>query len=123
MLAAGVVLTGAAGNSLLRVGLSSAAPLALSPLAYLEALARPVVIIGVLGLIANYVFELSLLSWADLTYAMPLTSISYIVITLIGVLGLHEHVSAVHWLGVILILLGVAAVARTRPLTTGTEQQ
>lgn len=120
ILAAGVVATGAAGNALLRAGMSAAGPLiSLSPIDYIKDLASVTVVIGVVVLIINFILELSLLSWADLTYVLPVTSPSYALIALVGVLGLHEHVSLAHWAGVLLILCGVIIVGRTKPLTVG----
>jgi drug/metabolite transporter (DMT)-like permease len=114
------VAAGAVGNSLLRVGLSSAPPLiTFSPVAHLKQFANVAVVAGVGALICRYILQLSLLSWADLTYAIPVTSAAYPVITIVGVFGLHEHVSFVHWMGVLLILCGVAIVGRTRPLKPG----
>ena len=119
LLAAGVVATAAAGNSLLRVGLSSAPPLlSFAPSAFVNEFTSLMVVAGVVFLIANMILQLSLLSWADLTYTLPVTSPSYVLITVIGALGLREHVSLAHWVGVLLILFGVIIVGRTRPLTT-----
>ena len=70
-------------------------------------------------LATSFLLHLSLLSWADLTYALPVTSASYVVVTVVGALVLHERVSASHWLGVLLIVLGVIVVGRTQPLTAG----
>lgn len=115
-----MVATNAAGNALMRVGLSAMPPLVgFSPLAYLKAFADVAVVIGVVSLMAGFILELTLLSWADLTYVLPVTSSSYVLIAVIGVLGLHENVSLVHWIGVMLILFGVIVVGRTRPLTPG----
>jgi len=120
LLAAGVVATAAAGNSLLRVGLSSAPPLlSFTPSAFINEFTSLMVVAGVVFLIANMILQLSLLSWADLTYTLPVTSPSYVLITVIGALGLREHVSLAHWAGVLLILFGVIIVGRTRPLTAG----
>jgi drug/metabolite transporter (DMT)-like permease len=92
-----------------------------SPLAYLKGFESVAIVVGVIALIARLILQLSLLSWADLTYAIPVTSASYIVITIVGAVGLHEHVSVAHWLGVLLILTGVSVVGRTRPLTAGRQ--
>jgi drug/metabolite transporter (DMT)-like permease len=98
--------------------MSSTGPItSASPAAYIARFANPVIIGGVLALIARYIFQLSLLSWADLTYAIPITSVSYIVITAVGAWVLREEVSAAHWFGVVLILFGVIIVSRTKPLT------
>lgn len=118
-----MVATAAAGNSLLRVGLSSAGPLiSFSPLDYLKEFASTAVILGVVFLAAGFILQLILLSWADLTYVMPVTSASYGLIAVIGVVSLHEHVSPYHWAGIALILFGVVIVGRTKPLTTGTRE-
>ena len=61
--------------------------------------------------------QLSLLSWADLTYVLPVTSVSYILLTVLAVVSLNEHVSAAHWSGICLIVLGVVLVGRTKPRT------
>jgi drug/metabolite transporter (DMT)-like permease len=117
-LAAAVVVANAAGNSLLRAGLSSGEPIdALSPPAYLRGFAHIWVILGIVVLVVWLLLQLSLLSWADLTYVLPVTSASYVLTTILGALALGEYVSVVHWCGVSLILFGVVIVGRTRPLT------
>jgi len=117
-LAAAVIAANAAGNSLLRIGLSSQAG-EVSRLISVTHLFSLTVVVGVLLLLSGFILQLSLLSRADLTFAIPVTSASYGAIALIGALGLHEPVSAAHWAGVLLILFGVAIVGRTKPLTTG----
>lgn len=88
-----------------------------SPWAYLRAFANPWVVLGVFVLLAWIICQLSLLSWADLTYVVPVTSVSYILLTILGAVSLNEHVSLSRWAGVLLIVGGVMAVGRTRPRT------
>lgn len=121
-LAGVVVVLNAVGNSLLRVGLSEEpAQTALSPRGYIAAFANPWVILGIGLLILWLVLEFALLSWADLTYVLPISSLSYVLIALIGVFALRESMSAIHWCGLVLILAGAAIAGRTRPLTARTE--
>ena len=118
LLAAGAVCSNAAGNCLLRFGLASAGPIvSFSPFDYLKVFANVWVVVGVLVLVGWFVLQLSLLSCADLTYVLPVTAASYVLIAIVGALVLREHVSATHWYGVFLILMGVALVGRTIPLT------
>lgn len=63
------------------------------------------------------VATLSLLSWADLSYVLPITASSYVFTAMLGAVALHETVSSVHWVGIVLIFLGVAVVGRTSPQT------
>ena len=124
MLAAGVIAAGTSGNALLRVGLSHIPPLTnYSPMAHLAAMAHPAVIFGIVLLTAGFFLQLTLLSWADLTFALPVTSPSYVVITIVGAFALDERVSPTHWTGVLLILIGVIVVGRTKPLTAGSGLQ
>jgi drug/metabolite transporter (DMT)-like permease len=72
---------------------------------------------GVCLLAVWMVSQLSLLSWADLSYVLPLTSGSYVLTALLGAVALHEYVSPAHWIGIALIFLGVIVVGRTAPQT------
>jgi len=67
--------------------------------------------------------QLSLLSWADLTYVLPVTSVSYILLAVLAVFALKEHVSALRWAGVGLIVSGVTIVGRTRPSTAPEDHE
>jgi len=72
---------------------------------------------GVLLLIAWLILQLSLLSRADLSYVLPVTSMSYVVAALMGKFLLHEPVSIKRWIGIGLIVVGVCLVSRTVPRT------
>lgn len=61
--------------------------------------------------------QVSLFSWADLSFVVPCIASSYIVSTLLGEFILGEHVAPIRWGGVMLIFLGVALVAET-PVAT-----
>lgn len=124
LLALGVVACNSVGNTMLRAGLSSAKPIrTFSPGAYLAAFGNIWVFGGILLLIGWLVLQLSLLSWADLTYVLPVTSASYVLITIMGAMALHEEVSIAHWIGVMLIMCGVLIVWRTRPLSPGRRKK
>src|SRR5579875_724334 len=82
-------------------------------------LANPFLLPGA-GLTAVYTFtQLSLFSWADLSFVVPCTASSYIVTTLLGEFILGEKVRCDCWLGVLLIFCGVTLVARTPVATKG----
>jgi drug/metabolite transporter (DMT)-like permease len=51
---------------------------------------------------------LALLSWADLSFVVPLTALSYVVGAAGSALFLHERVTRTRWAGVLLVCLGVA---------------
>jgi uncharacterized membrane protein len=114
-----VVLSNVLGNSLLSRGMQSVGELlSLSPVPYIRALFNPWVAAGVSLLIVWLLSHMALLSWADLSYVLPVTSIAYALVALVGRFLLHEQVSPVRWVGIALIVLGDALVGRTAPRTT-----
>jgi drug/metabolite transporter (DMT)-like permease len=74
--------------------------------------------IGIIFLTGFLISYMTVLSWADYSYVMPAGAFGYALLTLLAVIFLHESVSPVRWLGVILICVGVLLVGQTRPRTT-----
>ncbi len=109
--AAFVIVCNVFGNFFLKWGLPSPqdAPLS-TPLDYIMVLFRPWVAAGVLLLILWLLSRMALLSWADLSYVVPLTAAGYVLVALAGMLFLHEEVTVRHWSGIALIVVGVVLV-------------
>ncbi len=64
-----------------------------------------------LGLMALAFFSLlMLLSWANVSFVVPVTALSYVIAALGAKFFLGEQVSANRWLGVMFVCLGVALV-------------
>ena len=110
------VVANTLGNFLLSVGLRHMdfQPSA-SPLEYLQIFANPWVDGGVLLLIVWFASQLSLLSWSDLSYVLPITGASYVLTAVLGKVFLHEFVSISRWIGILVISLGVVLVIGTAP--------
>ncbi|MBS1811004.1 MAG: bacteriohopanetetrol glucosamine biosynthesis glycosyltransferase HpnI [Acidobacteria bacterium] len=66
---------------------------------------------GVAFLAISFFSFLSLLSYADLSYVVPLTAIGYITNTIGSKFLLHERISAARWWGTILVTCGVAIIS------------
>jgi drug/metabolite transporter (DMT)-like permease len=81
------------------------------------AITNPWVATGILFLLAFFAAYMTALSWADLTYVLPATSVGYVLLALIAKFLLHEHVSPARWLGVLVISAGVGFVAGGPSLT------
>ena len=89
-----------------------------SPLALIGALFHPWVALGVALLIVWTLSHMALLSWADLSYVLPVTAIGYILTAFSGRFILGESVSPARWAGILLITAGVTLVGTTNPSTT-----
>ena len=84
----------------------------------MELLASPWIWGGAALLAMWLLANLSLLSWADLSYVLPITAGGYALAAIIGWAALDEKVSLVHWTGIALITIGAILVSRTPPHTT-----
>jgi drug/metabolite transporter (DMT)-like permease len=118
LFAAIVVLTNVAGNSALTKGMQQIGDPGNSPLALVGALFHPWVALGVALLIAWTASHMALLSWADLSYVLPVTSIAYVFTALAGKWFLGETVSPRRWAGIVLVTAGVTIVGLASPPST-----
>src|SRR5947209_4909842 len=124
ILTAVVVLSNVLGNSLLSRGMRSVGVLlSLSPLPYVQALFNPWVAVGVSLLIVWLLSHMALLSWADLSYVLPVTAIGYVLTAISGRFLLGEAISPMRWGGIFLITLGVTLVGYTPPTSTVSKPQ
>ena len=82
------------------------------------AILNPWVAVGILLLLAFFAAYMTALSWADLTYVLPATSLGYVLLALVAKFLLHEQVSPLRWLGIVLISGGVGFVAGGEALTS-----
>ena len=126
-----MVIFGSSGDALLSHGMKKSGAIDIHHLLNVFAmLSNPYILLGIFSLIVFMWSYMTALSFADLSYVMPATAISYVIMTLLSIFWLHEHVSPVRWSGVIFIVLGVGLVAgepaRTsdspEPLPANTEE-
>jgi drug/metabolite transporter (DMT)-like permease len=82
------------------------------------AVLNPWVAVGIVLLLAFFASYMNALSWADLTYVLPATSLGYVLLALVAKFALHEQVSPLRWIGIALISGGVGFVAGGPALTS-----
>jgi drug/metabolite transporter (DMT)-like permease len=117
------VLSNSIGNVFLAIGMKHMPEFhAASALIYFASLlTNSWIVIGTALLIIWMVAQLSMLTWADLTYVLPVTAAVYIVTAILSKFFLDEHVSRIRWAGVVLISCAVLLVAETSPRTERTK--
>jgi len=115
---AGVALLGPIGDSLLSRGMRQSGGISPHHVhTIIFSVLNPWVAAGIVLLLGFFASYMTALSWADLTYVLPATSIGYVVLALIARFLLHEQISLSRWLGILLISLGVGFVASGPALT------
>jgi drug/metabolite transporter (DMT)-like permease len=73
---------------------------------------------GVLCMLLFIVCHMLVLSWADFSFVMPFSAVSYALVPLFAYLWLGEKVLPSRWAAIALIVVGVLLVSRTPPSTT-----
>jgi len=118
------VLSNSIGNVFLAIGMKHMPEFhAASILNYLASLmTNSWIVMGIALLIICMVAQLSMLTWADLTYVLPVTAAVYIVTPILSKFFLDEHVSSIRWAGVVVISCAVLLVAESSPRTERTPK-
>jgi drug/metabolite transporter (DMT)-like permease len=119
---AGITVFSPAGDALLARGMKEMGGISPHNLhSLILAILNPWVATGILLLLAFFASYMSALSWADLTYVLPATSLGYVLVALIARFSFHEAISPMRWLGIALITAGVGFVA-AGPSSTPAQQ-
>ena len=118
-----MIIAGPLGNVLLGKGMRGldtgsvrSAPNPLSVVAHV--FVTPTIWLGIASLLAFFVADLLVLSWADYSFVQPASAMAYGVVAFLSMLLLGETVTLLRWLGIVIICLGVFIVGRTHPRTT-----
>lgn len=81
-------------------------------LIFLKSMAfSPYLWLAFISVLLTFIIWSTILSRIDLSVAVPICSFSYITIPLVSIIFLHEKVTYLRWMGIILILAGVIFVS------------
>jgi drug/metabolite transporter (DMT)-like permease len=76
----------------------------------LRATINGTVLCGMLLMMSYFGLYMLALKWADLSFVLPLTAVSYLLGALLARFYLHETVTPTRWLGALIITAGVIVV-------------
>jgi uncharacterized membrane protein len=117
-----VVLANVFGNFFMSWGVKRRGSLVgLSLLEYIRVILDPWVAFGISLLIVWMLSRMALLSWADLSYVVPVTAIGYVLTAVLGRVFLGERIGGARWAGTLFIVAGIALVGSTSIRTTAPE--
>ena len=111
-----VVLAGSTGDVFIAKGMAQVGEISTMKLTELVGLLKRIAgsayfQLGILCMAVSFFAFLAVLSWADLSFVVPATSLSFVITTGGAKLFLNEHVSALRWTGTLLVCLGVALIS------------
>jgi len=117
-----VVLTGTGGELCLTHAMKIVGEVhEFSPRAILQVIARAFRVgwiwLGIALMAASFFAFLTMLSWFDVSFVVPATSLAYVAGAFGASFLLHEHLNATRWAGIVLICLGVALAWVDHPLS------
>jgi drug/metabolite transporter (DMT)-like permease len=109
-------LSAAVGEALLSYGMRRNGQIDLTRLSQwvdliLSVVRNPYVFLGVVFLAVFFFLYLAALSWADLSFIMPLTAMSFFFAALLAKFILREDVTWLRWVGTIIIIIGITIIS------------
>ena len=79
----------------------------------MQALTTPKLIIGTAMLAIFFFLWLAVLSWEDLSVALPMQALNYVLVAFLSQYFLGEVVSPLRWTGTILVCIGVMLITKS----------
>jgi len=114
---------GSVGNTILDKGMKDLGPIDFSTRSAIwqgafHTFTSGTIWLGICCMLLFMVCHMLVLSWADYSFVMLFSAITYALVPLLGYLWLGEYVPIARRLGIVLIVFGVFLVSRTPPRTT-----
>ena len=78
---------------------------------------------GILIYLASFLLWLVIIYYVDLSIAMLLGSVAYVLVPIISIIFLHEHVSPIRWFGIAFVMLGIYFISQSNNPPIGLEGQ
>ena len=98
------------GEALLAKGMTQSNEASSEFFSQFRAVLNPLVVFGTLFMAAYFGLYMLALKWADLSFVLPFTAVSYLLGAVLAKYYLHETVTPSRWIGALIITLGVVVV-------------
>lgn len=78
-----------------------------------QALTSPKLVFGTMMLAIFFFLWLAVLSWEDLSVALPMQALNYVLVAFLSQWYLHEVVTPMRWAGTVLVCIGVILITKS----------
>jgi len=75
------------------------------------------IVVGTAMLALFFFLWLAVLSWEDLSVALPMQALNYVLVAILAKYLLHEQISPLRWAGITMVCIGVIMITKAAPLT------
>jgi drug/metabolite transporter (DMT)-like permease len=112
------IIAGTVGDLLLAKGMKELGDLSAMNLRGIlhvagQALTSPKLIFGTAMLAVFFFLWLAVLSWEDLSVALPMQALNYVLVAFLSQYFLGEIVSPLRWAGTVLVCIGVMLITKS----------
>jgi len=112
------VTAGTIGDILLTKGMKELGDLSVMNLrgimaAAYQALTSPKLVFGTVMLAVFFFLWLAVLSWEDLSVALPMQALNYVLVAFLSQYFLGEVVTPLRWAGTVLVCIGVVLITKS----------
>jgi drug/metabolite transporter (DMT)-like permease len=112
------VIAGTVGDILLAKGMKELGDLSAMNLrgifeVALRAMTSWKIILGTAMLSLFFFLWLAVLSWEDLTVALPMQALNYVLVAILAKYILNEQISLLRWAGIFLVCVGVIMITKS----------
>lgn len=112
------ITAGAVGDIFLTLGMKSVGDLSAKGFWEIlnvagRALTSPKLIVGTALQAVYFGLWLAVLSWEDLSVALPMQALNYLIVAFLSQWYLGESVTPMRWAGIVIICIGVALVTKS----------
>lgn len=111
------ILMGAFGGILMKLGAKNIGSVEINSIGsafnfVLHLFTSPVLLGGMVLYFLSAVIWAYLLTKLDISFVQPILALTYVVTPILALVLLHENVPMARWAGIVIIIIGVAIVAR-----------
>ncbi|MDP2599424.1 MAG: EamA family transporter [Deltaproteobacteria bacterium] len=111
------------GNLMLSKGMQAVGPLQEYQFSalfhyFVDSVTNPWVVTGIFLELAYFLLWLVVLSWADVSWAVPMNAVEYVFVALLANVYLGESIPFNRWVGIALISVGVLFLMRSWAIAT-----
>lgn len=90
---------------------------------FVDSVCNPWVVLGVFLELAYFLLWLVVLSWADVSWAVPMNAVEYVFVALLANIYLGETIPFNRWVGIALISVGILFLMRSWAAATMAETE